>query len=170
MKYLECVIKEALRLYPSGPAFGRSTRKDIQIGVQVFDKMSLSIDEFLIHLLSGDYTIPAGVSIWIQVYFIHRNPKYYPNPEEFNPDNFLPENVRNRHPFAFLPFSAGARSCLGMKYAITEMKTLISYILRNYSIKSLRKTKDLSEVHAMTLTALEGMYITLTSREKNINN
>jgi cytochrome P450 len=63
---------------------------------------------------TGQYTIPAGITIFIQIYMLHRNPEFYPNPEEFNPDNFLPERVRERPPYAYIPFSAGARNCIGM--------------------------------------------------------
>jgi cytochrome P450 len=63
---------------------------------------------------TGQYTIPAGVTATIHIHALHRNPECYPNPEEFNPDNFLPERARERHPYAFIPFSAGPRSCIGM--------------------------------------------------------
>jgi len=63
---------------------------------------------------TGQYTIPAGVTIYVQMYCLHRNPDCYPNPEEFNPDNFLPERARERHPYAYIPFSAGPRNCIGM--------------------------------------------------------
>ncbi|KDR13646.1 cytochrome P450 4C1-like [Zootermopsis nevadensis] len=149
MKYLERVIKETLRLYPSGPTVGRKTRKDIQI---------------------GEYTIPAGASIWIEIYFIHRNPKYYPHPEEFNPDNFLPERVRDRHPYAYLPFSAGPRNCLGQRYAIMELKAVLSSIVRNFKIRSLKETKDLNPLMGLTITPHGGVNIELTLRDNNKEN
>jgi Cytochrome P450 len=64
-------------------------------------------------IISENYTIPAGTSVPIIPYVIHRNPKIFPNPEEFNPDHFLPERIQGRHPFAYLPFSAGPRNCIG---------------------------------------------------------
>jgi cytochrome P450 len=63
--------------------------------------------------IAENYTLPAGTQTPILPFLIHRNPKVFPNPEEFNPDNFLPEKVLNRHPFAYLPFSAGPRNCIG---------------------------------------------------------
>lgn len=86
MKYLECCIKEALRLYPSVPLIARNIREDVKI---------------------DNYTIPVGTTAMIVTYMLHRNPEIYPKPEQFNPDRFLPENCRGRHPYAYIPFSAG---------------------------------------------------------------
>jgi cytochrome P450 len=63
--------------------------------------------------ITENYTLPSGTQTPILPFLIHRNPKVFPNPEEFNPDNFLPERVVQRHPFAYLPFSAGPRNCIG---------------------------------------------------------
>lgn len=64
-------------------------------------------------LVTGDYIVPAGTTVAISQFIVHRNPKYWPNPEKFDPDRFLPENCQNRPYYAFIPFSAGPRSCVG---------------------------------------------------------
>ncbi|CAD6223997.1 GSCOCT00005430001.2-RA-CDS [Cotesia congregata] len=106
MKYLERCLMETLRLYPPVSIMGRRINTDLK-------------------LTSGDYTIPRGSLIIVGTFRIHRSPKFYPNPNMFDPDNFLPEKTRDRHYYAFIPFSAGPRSCVGRKYAMLKLKILL---------------------------------------------
>lgn len=94
MKYLERCLMETLRLYPPVPLIARQLKEDLKMA-------------------SGDYVVPAGATIGIVTFKLHRNESIYPNPHKFDPDNFLPERQANRHYYAFVPFSAGPRSCVG---------------------------------------------------------
>lgn len=94
LTYLEMCIKESLRLYPSVPFIARIASHDIQT--------------------TNGYKIPKGTQIGLQIYDLHHNPELYPNPEKFDPERFLPDNL-NRHSFAYLPFSGGPRNCIGNK-------------------------------------------------------
>ena len=62
---------------------------------------------------SENYLVPAGSMIHVHLFDLHRDPNFWPNPEVYDPDRFLPEEVKKRHPFSYVPFSAGSRNCIG---------------------------------------------------------
>ncbi len=92
LKYMECCLKESLRLFPSVPNIKRYINEDI--------------------VLNG-YKIPAGATISMHIFALHRNEEFFPEPLVFKPERFESELSNGRHPFAFVPFSAGPRNCIG---------------------------------------------------------
>ncbi|XP_072144213.1 cytochrome P450 4C1-like [Dermacentor andersoni] len=116
MKYLECVIKESQRIFTILPIYGRKIEEDFQV---------------------GKYVVPRGSTCVILGQILHKDPRYFPDPNVFDPDRFLPENSKGRHPYAFLPFSAGPRNCVGQKFAMTEEKVVVATVLRHFCITSL---------------------------------
>jgi len=64
-------------------------------------------------LLLESYLVPAGTFLHLNIYKVHRDPNFWPNPDVFDPDRFLPEKTQNRHPYSYIPFSAGPRNCIG---------------------------------------------------------
>lgn len=145
LKYLDCVVKEALRLCPSVPFIGRQTTKDMDI---------------------QGYDVPAGSVIFVLIYQLHRNKEIFPEPERFNPDRFLDVHTNRRHPFAYVPFSAGPRNCIGQKFAKAEMKTILLHLMRNFTFESvtdLDKAKVQMEMVLRPKNALE-MRISLRKR------
>jgi cytochrome P450 family 4 len=85
-------MKESIRLYPSVANFRRQISEQVQL---------------------GDFTLPVGASVSVQVYALHRNKELFPDPLSFKPERFQKEQSIGRHPFAFIPFSAGPRNCIG---------------------------------------------------------
>lgn len=62
---------------------------------------------------AGEYELPAGCVLFLEIFHAHRSADQWPNPEQFDPDNFLPERAKTRHPYSYVPFSAGPRNCIG---------------------------------------------------------
>ncbi|KAL2723978.1 cytochrome P450 4C1-like [Vespula squamosa] len=119
--YLERCLKEALRLYPSVHIIFRHLTQDLQL---------------------KNYLLPAGSICHVNIYSIHRNPECWPNPKVFDPDRFLPENVKNRNPYSYIPFSAGPRNCIGQRFAMLELKVIVAYILHNFHLEPVDDLDD----------------------------
>ncbi|XP_029048643.1 cytochrome P450 4g15 [Osmia bicornis bicornis] len=146
MKYLERCLLETLRMYPPVPIIAREINTDVK-------------------LASGDYTVPAGCTVVVATFKLHRQPHVYPDPDTFNPDNFLPEKTANRHYYAFVPFSAGPRSCVGRKYAMLKLKIVLSTILRNFRVRSDMKESEFRLQADIILKRAEGFKVRLESRK-----
>uniref|UniRef100_A0A1I8PZN1 Cytochrome P450 n=2 Tax=Stomoxys calcitrans TaxID=35570 RepID=A0A1I8PZN1_STOCA len=146
LKYLEYFLKETQRLYPSVPAISRQCSEDI-----VFDEKIL---------------LPKGTFVSIYIRDIHRNPKYYEEPEIFKPERFFPQQVEHRHPFAFIPFSAGQRNCIGQKFAMLEMKTLLVYVLKKFILEPITKPESLRFSSGLLLRTSTNVQIQLKARNE----
>ncbi|CAG7786100.1 unnamed protein product [Allacma fusca] len=144
MKYLELCIKEALRLYPSVPFLARYLNSDLT--------------------LDKDIVIPAGVNVCLMSMSIHRNETIYPEPEAFIPERFLPENCANRHPFAYIPFSAGPRNCIGQKFAMMEEKVVLAQLFRNYKVEAAERREDVAVMIEVVTRPRDGLKIRLSPR------
>jgi cytochrome P450 len=105
LTYTRMVLQEALRLYPPAWNFGRTAREDDQ--------------------LCG-YPVPAGSLILLSPYVTHRNPRLWANPEGFDPGRFSPENAAKIPKFAYIPFGAGPRQCIGNGFAMMEATLLLA--------------------------------------------
>lgn len=146
MKYMERCMMETLRMYPPVPVIARHMKQELK-------------------LASGDYTIPIGATVVIATFKLHRLESIYPNPDKFDPDNFLPERQANRHYYAFVPFSAGPRSCVGRKYAMLKLKVILSTIFRQFRVYSDMKEEDFRLQADIILKREEGFQIRLEPRK-----
>ncbi|CAG7715314.1 unnamed protein product [Allacma fusca] len=115
MKYLDLCIKEALRLYPSVPLIARKVKQEFR--------------------LDNETLVPPGVDIAMSPWLTHRDPNIYPEPENFLPSRHTPENSSGRHPYAYIPFSAGLRNCIGQRFVQAEMKTVLANVFRHFRVE-----------------------------------
>ncbi|XP_077557447.1 cytochrome P450 4C1-like [Haemaphysalis longicornis] len=122
LPYLDRVLKETMRVFSIVPWVGRSLTEPLKV---------------------GKYTIPEGCTCYVFMYGIHRDPAHYRDPEVFDPDRFLRGEGSHSHPFAYVPFSAGPRNCIGQKFAMLEVKVLLAKVLRRFSVSTCDHRDDL---------------------------
>lgn len=118
MKYLDKVCNETLRMYPSAPLVMRRANQNWKVP-------------------NNDYVIRKNTQIYISIYSIHHDSKYYPNPECFDPERFSPENIQNRAPFTYIPFGEGPKHCIGSRMGILQVKIGIVAVLSKFRIELL---------------------------------
>ncbi|XP_046679315.1 cytochrome P450 4g15-like [Homalodisca vitripennis] len=122
MKYLDQVILESIRLHGNIVLIMRRATNDTKI---------------------DSCTLPAGSRVLIILHAMGWNKERFPNPEQFLPERFCPEQKKLRHNYSFLPFSAGPRNCIGKAYAMVILKTVLVHILRRLRVKSHTKMSDI---------------------------
>ncbi|KAG9509025.1 Cytochrome P450 3A11, partial [Fragariocoptes setiger] len=113
LPFLDAVISETLRLFPPVTHMDREAVEDYRIE-------------------SLNLTIPKDGVIGIPFYTIHRDERYYEQPDSFIPERFLPENRHKLTPYTYLPFGAGIRHCLGMRFALAEAKLALARLVFNF--------------------------------------
>lgn len=109
----------------------------------IFCARLISIFKFTLILFLDGITYPKGSGVHIHILDVHRDEEAFPNPEIFDPDRFLPEACEKRNNFAFIAFSAGIRNCIGQKFAMLELKVLITEIIRNFKITPVTTRKEI---------------------------
>ncbi|KFP21782.1 Cytochrome P450 3A24, partial [Egretta garzetta] len=119
MEYLDMVVNESLRLFPPGGRIERVCKKTVEL---------------------NGVTIPKGMVVMIPAYVLHRDPGYWPEPEEFRPERFSKENKESIDPYTFLPFGAGPRNCIGMRFALLIVKVAVVVLLQNFSFRTCKNT------------------------------
>jgi cytochrome P450 / NADPH-cytochrome P450 reductase len=111
---IDRVLEEALRLWPTAPAYSVAPYEDTRLG--------------------GRYPLKKNWPVNVLTPALHRDPAAWSNPEEFDIDRWLPEREHERHPHAYKPFGNGARACIGRQFALTEAKLAMAVILQKFAI------------------------------------
>ncbi|XP_056264464.1 cytochrome P450 3A40-like [Pseudoliparis swirei] len=132
MEYLDSVINESLRLYPIAARLERVAKATVEINGVV---------------------IPKGMVVMVPTWPIHRDPNLWPEPEEFKPERFTKETKETIDPFTYMPFGAGPRNCIGMRFALVMMKLALVEILQKFSFSVCKETEIPLEMDIQGLLA-----------------
>ncbi|KAL3225846.1 hypothetical protein MRX96_025428 [Rhipicephalus microplus] len=143
LNYLECCLKESLRLYPPFPLFGRKLEHDM--------------------IIDG-YRLPKGLTCFVNLYSLHRDPRHFRQPESFLPERFLSEEFTQRHPYSYVPFSAGPKNCLGQRFFMQEAKLLLAKVLSKFTLESTKPVEDLKITYEVVLKAIGGLRVWFRKR------
>ena len=114
LRYTEMVVAETMRLYPPAWAIGRLAIADHEV---------------------GGYRIPKGALVLVSPYVMHRDPRFFPEPQRFRPERFTQEAKEARPQFAYFPFGGGVRRCIGEGFAWTEGALLLATLARRWRLR-----------------------------------
>ena len=142
LPYNRMVIEETMRLYPQ--AWGVSRK-------------SVAADEV------GGYQIPAGASLTLPIMTLHYDPRWWEQPDQFDPERFTPERSANRHKFAYLPFGAGPRQCIGNNFALMEAQLVLATVAQRYQLR-LRPGHPVQPDPVFVLRTSHGLPMRVTRR------
>lgn len=144
LHYLELVIKESLRLYPSVPYFARKLTEETTI---------------------NDFTLPKDLNLVISPYLMGRDPNIFPDPLAFNPERFDIETTNEVvNPYAYVPFSAGPRNCIGQKFALYEMKSILCKIVRSFELSVSKENENPLVFCDLVLKTENGIVLNIKKR------
>jgi len=113
LPYAEMVIRESMRLYPPAPGFAREPVEDVEI---------------------GGYVVPKGSLIIVNTFALHRDPRFFPDPERYGPERFGPGWEERIPRFAYLPFGGGPRVCIGNGFAMMEARLILATIAQRFKL------------------------------------
>ncbi|CAL8110028.1 unnamed protein product [Orchesella dallaii] len=146
MTYLDMFLNETLRFFPPAPRTERICTKDYPVpGTNIM--------------------IEKGTLVAIPIYPIQRDPNYFENPEKFEPERFTVDQKSSRNPYAFMPFGHGPRNCIGMRFALTEVKAVIAKLVLTFQFGTCQKTTIPMDFDKNTnLKPKYGMWLRVTPR------
>ncbi len=142
LNYTDRVVKETMRLYPPAHLTIREPTEPVEL---------------------ASYRIPRGAAVLLSQWVVHRDPRWYDDPETFDPDRWTNDRARQRPNYAYFPFGAGPRQCIGKPVAETEMKLITSTIAQNHRLEH-TSTEPLVFDPAVTLQPADSIEMIVRDR------
>ena len=133
-------IRKECEIFDDVPDFGQLmqltyTRQVVEEGLRLYPPAWTMTREALVDNDIEGYQVAKGTSVFLSVFELHRNPNFWQDPLVFNPENFNPEEVKNRPKFNYLPFGAGPRICIGQQFALMEMQLILASLVKRFSFQ-----------------------------------
>ncbi|RDD36935.1 Cytochrome P450 4F4 [Trichoplax sp. H2] len=142
LQFTAMCIKETLRIHPPVCILGRGLCEDTEIDGQVF---------------------PKGLELELQLYCIHHNPEFWPDPWTFNPLRFTQEEINKRDPYTFFPFALGSRNCIGQNFAMNEAKVTLAKLVHRFEFSE-AENRPLDHLISSVLRNVGGTWVQLKDR------
>lgn len=110
-----------------------------------------------------DIVIKSGISVVVPVFAIHRDPDYYPDPDQFDPDRFSSNEIKKRHPMAWLAFGEGPRNCIAARFGMMQTRIGLITLLTNFEFATCKKTliPMVFSSSPIVLSPKDGLYLKL---------
>jgi len=145
LTYIQWVVKETLRMHPP---VGTVTRR-------------LETESTV-----GGITIPAGSEIYLNILSVHNSEKTWPEPWKFRPERFSDQESEGRHPYAWMPFSTGERNCVGMNFALLELRTALAAVCKKFLVRPSMVEQPHSRAFITSIPA-DGIYLSFIKRDSS---
>ncbi|XHE14469.1 cytochrome P450 [Agrobacterium deltaense] len=146
LTYTRQVFSEAMRLYPPAPVITRTALQDFRL---------------------GEHDIPAGTVLYVPIYAVHRHTALWDKPERFDPSRFEPEKVKARHRYAYMPFGAGPRICIGNAFAMMEAVAILAVLLQTVHLEN-RSTAAAEPLMRVTLRPENRLMMQIKHRKNKL--
>jgi len=143
LKFTEMIVKESLRLYPPAYVVGRESVKDCEI---------------------GGYRVPASTQVFMPPWVVHRDPRFFDEPDKFKPERWTPEFTSALPKYAYFPFGGGPRICIGNSFAMMEIVLLMATIAQRFRLR-LAPDQKVTIIPAMSLRPRDGIKMKIVNRK-----
>ncbi|XP_049964323.1 probable cytochrome P450 6a13 [Schistocerca serialis cubense] len=149
MPYLDKVISETLRKYPPITILPRKTTRSYQIP-------------------GSKAVVDKDIAVAVPIYALHHDPRYFPDPERFDPERFSEEEKTKRHPYVYLPFGEGPRNCVGMRLGLLQAKIGLAHLMSKIEFQKCDETEIPIEYDPLSIVLMPATGLHLRAKRRSV--